>query len=461
MTRLRFLTAMVTAACGALPLRAAGQSAHPDSTVRRTTLDNGLQVIVAENHTIPLAMVLVAIRNGAMTQDSGNQGLAHLYEHLLFRSYKGDPEAFPTEATSLDAEYQGTTGEEVVTYYLALPSKNAIKGISLLARLVQKPRFNARDLKDERPVVLNELERDEAEPESALERQASRMLWGTSWSRKDLLGDSASLRALAIPRLQEAYEHYYVPNNAALVVTGDVSTADVFAAAQEQFGPWTQAPDPFAQAVPPIAQMTMSSALLMAKPVNHATIIVKLRGPSAGRDTVAPYAIDLLCDILNEHGSSFQQRLAGSGLFQSVRCGYETLAHVGPITFRGQTSPERASQALTALLHELDELGNLNGVTDEDITIAKKQQRVTSALAAQSSYTLAPALAHSWSIGGVEAPERYDRRISEQRLIDLKDVAALFVSGQPRVIAVLAPSAVVSSLQTALRPAASAIERAP
>jgi zinc protease len=107
--RLRFLTAIVTATCCATPaMRATGQQARFNSTLHRLRLENGLQVIVAENHRLPLATILVAVRNGAITQDSGDQGLAHLYEHLLFRSYKGDPDAFAAEASDLDAESNGT-----------------------------------------------------------------------------------------------------------------------------------------------------------------------------------------------------------------------------------------------------------------------------------------------------------------------------------------------------------------
>jgi len=461
MTRLRFSTALICASI-VLATPAEGQGARGDSTIQRSTLENGLQVIVAENHAVPIATVLIAIHNGAMTQDAGDEGLAHLYEHLLFRSYKGDPEAFAIAATDLDAEQQGTTGEEVVTYYLALPSKNAVKAIGLLAHLVQKPRFDAHDLKDERPVVLDELQRDEADPEQALDRQASRMLWGASWSRKDIGGDSASLKAIDIPRLQEAYASYYVPNNAALVVTGDVSAADVFAAAQEQFSPWPRAPDPFAgRPIPPVAPLTTSAALIMAETVAHATIIVKLRGPSAGQDTIAPYAADLLCDIFNDQGSVFQHHLVGNELFQSVQCDYETLVHVGPISFRGETTPERTTRALTALLHELDLMAELEGVTEEDIAIAKKRQRVSSELAVESSYALAPFLARSWSIGGMEGYGSFDRRVASRRLVDLKDIATRYVSAQPRVIAVLAPPEFVPNIQGVLRAAASTIERVP
>src|SRR2546429_5583581 len=80
--------------------------------VHQATLENGLQVIVVENHTVPLATVLVAVRNGAFTQDSADQGLAHLYEHMLFHSYRHDPSAFAVEATYLKGRYNGGPGDE-------------------------------------------------------------------------------------------------------------------------------------------------------------------------------------------------------------------------------------------------------------------------------------------------------------------------------------------------------------
>src|SRR6266576_4483819 len=117
--------------------------------IHQTRLDNGLDVIVVENHAVPLATVLVAVRNGAFTQDSAEQGLAHLYEHLLFHSYRGGPDAFAIEVTRLNGRYNGTTSHEVVYYYVTVPSKNAERGLKLVAQLVAEARFSNGDLKDE------------------------------------------------------------------------------------------------------------------------------------------------------------------------------------------------------------------------------------------------------------------------------------------------------------------------
>src|SRR4029077_2864251 len=92
--------------------------------IHRTTLDNGLEVVVAENHAVPLATALVAVRNGAFTQEPDERGLAHLYEHILFRSYNGDPNAFGTAAGRLNAAYNGFTSSEVVSSFLMVPSQS-------------------------------------------------------------------------------------------------------------------------------------------------------------------------------------------------------------------------------------------------------------------------------------------------------------------------------------------------
>src|SRR5205823_14280057 len=103
------------------PGAASAQDSSPARFIHRTRLDNGLEVITVANNTVPLATVLVAVRNGAFTQDSADQGMAHLYEHLLFRSYGGGrPDAFGLEVSRLNGRYNGATSEEVVYYHVAV-----------------------------------------------------------------------------------------------------------------------------------------------------------------------------------------------------------------------------------------------------------------------------------------------------------------------------------------------------
>jgi zinc protease len=439
----------LSAALAATP--AVAQQSSAEGVIQRATLDNGLRIIVVENHAVPLATVLVAVRDGAMTQEPQDQGLTHLYEHLLFRSYEGDPEAFASDATHLKAEYNGFTDEEVVAYYVVLPSENTLKGLDLLAKMLEHPRFKDRDLQEERPVVLDELQRSESDPEQALARQAAQLLWGTSWSRRDPGGDSASLQGITLEHLQDAYERYYVPNNAALIVTGDVSAASVMAAATKSFGSWPRGIDPFQeQPLPPIAVLKAARARLMAKPVAYSTILVQFQGPGVADDTAATYAADALCDVLNAPGSAFQRRLVEGGKFQSVHCSYQTLNHVGPITIEGQTGPRATIASLNILLAELDRLDQLQGLTAEDLTIASRRRAVQTALTLESTATLAPTLAFWWASGGIDYYESYDARMNVQTLDDLRGFAREYIVSRPHVIAVLSTQPVIERLQAML-----------
>src|SRR5882762_5838534 len=445
-----WLQAFVLAPALTTPARA--QQPPLARLIHRTTLDNGLEIVVAENHAVPLATVLVAVRNGAFTQEPAERGLAHLYGHVLFRSYKGDPNAFGRAAGRLNAASNGVTSEEVVYYLLMVPSRNVDGAIDLMAGLFQDARFSNQDLNAERPVVLNELQRHASDPEERLGRQGGQALWGASWSRKDVGGDSASLAGISLDRLKQTYARYYVPNNAALIVTGDVASEQVFQKAREQFRDWKPGPDPFAdRPVPPIAPRTANGAVMMAHNVRDVTIRIALQGPSVGQDTAATYAADALFDLLNDPASAFQQRLVTNGPFESVTGAYYTLSHTGPIEIVGKTSAERAQDALVRLLNELETLDVLEGVSDEDLAVAKKHREVELALTRERIAGLAPALAQWWSSAGLDYHLAYDGRMAAQKIDDLRRFAGTYVVGRPRVIGVLAPPEATDRLAAWLR----------
>ncbi len=420
--------------------------------VHRTRLDNGLEVIVVENHAVPLATVLLAVRNGAFTQDSAEDGIAHLYEHLLFRSFRGHPDEFGMEVSSLNGGYNGETSEEVVYYFLSVPSKNVDKGIKLIARLVEEARFSNGDLKDERPVVLDELQRGESDPEQQLSRHVDRMLWGPSWSRKDVGGDSTSLAGITLDLLKQTYARYYLPNNAALIVTGDVASDHVFERAQDVFDDWRRGPDPFEERpIPPVAPRTTSTAVILAHDVHDVTIRIALQGPGVSDDAVSTYAAEALFDVLDAPTSAFKHRLVDTGPFQSVSASYLTQNRVGPIEFVGKTTPERAQDALLALLDELENLDALDGVTDDDLAIAKKRRDVRAAMTLEETALLAPSLAVWWGSAGFDYYIGYHAGLAKQTLADLRQFARTYIVGRPRVIGVLAPPTTTEQLAAWLR----------
>src|SRR4026208_762557 len=145
---LRYCATLVLLAAALAPMQARGQRAELEKIIQRKVLSNGLEVIVVENHGVPLATIEVDVKNGSFTQSPEFAGLAHMYEHMFFRANSKfpDPEAFVGRAGDLGAVFNGTTAEERVNYYLTVSADNLAGGIQFLASALKAPLFRQDEL---------------------------------------------------------------------------------------------------------------------------------------------------------------------------------------------------------------------------------------------------------------------------------------------------------------------------
>jgi zinc protease len=431
--------AIVVYAASPAALRA--QRATLDAIVHRQTLGNGMDVVVVENHAVPIATVEVVVKTGAMSQTPEDQGVPHLFEHMLFKGYRGNGgREFRTEVANLHAGYNGTTSEERVTYYLTLPSRRTDDAMRVLAHLVREPRFEKDDLNKERFVVLGEFKRDVSDPRFHLQNEIAQLLWGNQWPRKNTLGDQMALLAVTPEHLKTIFEQYYVPNNAALVVSGDVDPQKVFAMASDRFGGWKRAADPYAASpVPPMSPLTTSQAVVVTGDVNEITIEIQWQGPSARSNTDDTYAADVFSAFVNDEQSAFQKRLVDSGIFHSASFGYHTLDHTGPITFYATTSMDKLAAALTVLQAELMSMGAEDYFDPELLKVVKKRRSVATAFELEESIGLAHTVGYWWAVAGLDYYLGYTDSLSKRSAADLSGFVARYLGGKPFVIGVLAP----------------------
>lgn len=432
---------LVAAACAASTAAAHAQRATLDAIVHRQTLDNGLQVMVVENHAVPIATVEVVVKTGAMSQMPDDQGVPHLFEHMLFKGYRGaGNREFGQEMATLHAGYNGTTSEEEVTYYLTLPSARTDDAMQVLARLVRDPRFDKDALNTERFVVLGEFRRDVSDPHFHLQNEIAKLVWSTEWPRKNTLGEPIALMGVTPERLRTIFDRYYVPNNAALVVSGDVSAQRVFAMAADRFGGWKRAADPYtANPVPPMPPLSASQAVVVTGDVNDITVEVQWQGPSVRADADATYAADVFSAFVDDEQSGFQKRLVDSGLFHSASLSYATLDHVGPISFVGTTTMENLAGALTVLQAELMNMG-VNGYFDQQLLeTVKKRRSVATAFQLEESIGLAHTVGYWWAVAGLDYYLDYVENLSARTPADLDAFVAHYLTGKPFAIGVLTP----------------------
>lgn len=423
------------------------QASGAVQALRTHVLPNGLDVVVLENHTVPLATAVVAVRAGAFTQREGEQGLAHLFEHVLFRAY-GDPGDFGREVGRLNGTYNGATQVEVVTYYLMFPSKKTKDAIRLLARLFSRARFSEEVIRSERPIVLDELARVEADPEQAFRRRMTAQLWGDDWYRRDVIGDSTALGSVTSGYVEETFQRLYVPSNAALIVTGDVDFDEVVETAAKHFDDWESGPSPYSGGMPadPLPPLSGLRAVVMPGLVPDVTIRVALRGPGLLEDSSAAYAGDLFATLLNQSESSIQAALVGKGLFQSLSFQFDAAAWASPMVVRGVTTEDQAEEALRMLVAALDQIGYFMDVTPEQLAMTSKKRHVAGVVAAEQTATFAPLIARRWAGSGLGVANAYSGGLSEVTAADLTRFAESYVMGAPKVIGVLGPAHTIERL---------------
>ncbi|MDQ3696663.1 MAG: insulinase family protein, partial [Gemmatimonadota bacterium] len=423
------------------PAVTASQRAQLERVIHRKLLANGLEVIVVENHGVPLATIEIDVRNGAFTQTPEFAGLAHLYEHMFFKANAtyAEPEAFVQRASALGAVFNGTTREEVVNYYLTLHTDSLEGGMRFVAAALRTPLFLEDEMVREREVVIGEYDRAESSPFFRLTREMDRRLYSPAYySRKNTIGDRDVVRTATPAKMREIQRRYYVPNNCALIVAGDVDPERVFALAERVFGDWPRGPDPFVESpVPPVPPLAGSSGLIVEEPIQDVIVLVQWQGPSAREDPQATYAADVFSDVLNNSTSTLQRRLVDSGLFQGVGVNYYTLNNVGPISISGQTTPDRLREALAALDVEIAKLADPGYYTTADLEPVKRQRAVGTMLNLERASGFAHQLGFWWSVTGLDYFMGYVDNMASQTVADLQGYARKYIVGKPRVIGIL------------------------
>jgi zinc protease len=296
--------------------------------------------------------------------------------------------------------------------------------------------------------VIGEYDRHESSPFFGFTNATNQALWGAAANRKDPLGKRSVILSTTPEKMRFIQERYYVPNNTALIIAGDITPERAFALARETLGDWKRAPDPFvATPVPPTPLLQIHTALITEAPIGTAIIQLQWDGPSASKDPAATYAADVFSDVLNSPNSKFQQRLVDSGLFESIGVNYYTLNQVGPITISGEVRPEKLRQALAALDDELRKVVEPGYITPQELRDTKQHRIVDAMFNLERPSGFADQLSFWWAVTGLDYFYGYVDTMAAQSPEDLRRYATTYILGKPRVAAVVLPAEARAALK--------------
>ena len=420
---------------GAAPARIA--AAKPVSDIASKILANGLEVVVLEDHSVPVVTIELAVRNGSFTEPPELNGLSHLYEHMFFKANRAvaNSEQYLQRIGQLGIAYNGETREEVVEYYFTTTSPNIRAAMNFMRDATRYPLFDEKEFERERQVVIGEIDRNESRERHYRNKAMNDRLLYKDPSRKQPLGNRQTVSTATTEMMRLIQGRYYVPNNSALVVTGDVQTQDIYKMADEFFGDWPKREkDPFVEFPmvehPPLQK---SEGNVIKQPVTNVLIEIGWQGPSIGKDDAATYAADTFSFIMQQPDSRFQRNLVDTGLVNGVAMGYYTQRNVGPINIIFQTSPDKAQAALKAVYDEVAHFNDKDYYTDEQLDSAKALLDADDLYSREKFDEYAKTLGFWWSSTGIDYFRGYLGNLRKTSRADISRYITTYIQGKPHV----------------------------
>jgi zinc protease len=409
-------------------------------------LPNGLQVVVVTNRRAPIVIHMMWYKVGAADEPRGKSGIAHFLEHLMFKGTKTVP---PGEFSKIVARNGGQDNAFTTQDYTGYFQKVARDKLELVMKL-EADRMRNLVLTDavvlpERDVVLEERRsRTDNEPSSQLYEQSQAALFMNHPYRIPVIGWKHEIEKLTTADAMAFYKRYYAPNNAILIVAGDVSAAELKPLAEKYYGPLARGPD--------IARERT------AEPMRYAATRLEMKSPRAGepswsRTYLAPsyrtqtgneaYALEVLAEIMGGGATSrlYRKLVVEQGIAASAGIWYgpndydASTFHVSA-TPRGGNGVDKVETAIDAEIALLLK----DGVTDDEVARAKNSL-ISSAVYARDSLRAAPnVLGRSLTTGStIEDVEAWPDRIKAVTAEQVTAAARRLLVAMNSVTSVLLP----------------------
>lgn len=287
------------------------------SKTHETTLDNGLRVIVREDHRSPVVVSQIWYKVGSQDEPAGLTGISHVLEHMMF---KGTARLKPNEFSRIIAENGGRenafTSYDYTAYFQQLEKSRLPIAFELEADRMQNLVLPEDEFGKEIKVVMEERRlRTEDRPEALAGEKFMTTAYEKHSYRNPIIGRMKDLESITVKDLRDWYRRFYTPANAILVVAGDVKPNEVFALAKKYFGPVPAAPPVKS---PELVEPPQKSErrVRVSLPAEVPYLLLGYHVPvhaSAGRDGIAewePYALSILGGVLDGgQASRFKREL--------------------------------------------------------------------------------------------------------------------------------------------------------
>jgi zinc protease len=388
------------------------------------TLDNGLHVIVHEDHTVQIAVMNVLYDVGSRDERPDKTGFAHLFEHLMFGGSVNIP-SYDEPLQVVGGENNAFTNTDITNYYLTLPASNLETGFWLESDRMLSLSFDPQVLEVQRKVVIEEFkQRYLNQPYGDVWLKLRPLAYTQHPYQWATIGKEIShIENATLQDVKDFFFTYYVPCNAILVVAGNVTVNQVKALAQKWFESIPAGTKPARRLTYEPNQLQKRMEKITAKVPAHA-LYKAYHMP--GRFDSGFHAADLLSDVLGRGHSSrlYNQLVKERELFTSISSFTMGTIDPGLIVVNGRLKPSIEMEQAEAAIDEIIDDLIANGATEEELTKTKNQALTTLEFEKVEVMNRAMNLAFAALSGDVESVNHESEKIAGITLNDIQKSAA-------------------------------------
>ena len=329
----------------------------PQQRLHRATLDNGLEVLVLEDHRTPRLSVGITLRRGIAIEPLDQAGLASLTTEVMKRGAGSrDALALARAVEDIGASLSADAGWDSTSVGLTGLSEDGDALFALLADVVRRPRFDRAEVERARAETIQSLEQDRDEPEVLLGRQLDRVLYPGHRYGIPEDGERASLMRLDARALRAFHDRIFVARNAILYAVGDISADDAFARARAGFGDWAAGTVPEPGPAPPVVTPPARKIVVVDRPELVQAQIALAHEGIARTDAERIPAL-LMNTVLG--GGGFLSRLltrvrAEEGLTYSIGSAFSMRRHAGPFAVMTFTRVPEVGRVVSLVISVLE-----------------------------------------------------------------------------------------------------------
>ena len=418
-------------------------------------LKNGLKIVVKEDHRSPVAVSQVWYKVGSSYEPGGITGISHMLEHMMFKGTDKHPAGeFSKIISENGGEENAFTGQDYTAYFQTMEASRLAVSFELEADRMRNLHLLADELKKELQVVTEERRmRTDDNPQAKMQEHFMSVAYSNSPYKHPIIGWPADIASYTVEDLQAWYQRWYAPNNATLVVVGDVDTKAVFALAEKYFGELKPSELKALKPQTEIEQMGVRK-MTVKVPAKLPSLLMGYKVPvlkSVEQEWEA-YALEVLAGVL-DGGSSARLTsglVRGKQIAVSAAAGY-SLATRLPDLFELEATPAEGKTVAELETALKDEIAKLQGelISPDELQRIKAQVLASAVYERDSNFYQAMQLGMLETVGlGWQKADEYVNKVNLVTAEQVRDVARKYLIEDHLSIAYLDPQPINDTAAT-------------